>query len=91
MEKNSNMHPTGTTRLCDLCFVYAKLKWMRTFKAFDVNGFYFVGNLIQATLIENCEENHRKQQDLADTNKTGCLQLQLRKNGIVVFETRQAA
>ena len=92
MKKNNNdMQPTRTTRLCDLCFVYAKLKWMRSFKAFDVNECYFVGNLIHATLIEDCEENHRKLQQLADMNKTGCLQLQLRRNGIVVFETQQAA
>lgn len=90
-KNNENMHTTGTTKLSDLCFVYAKLKWMRTFKAFDVNECYFVRNLIHATLIEDCEENHQKLQNLADMNKAGCLQLQLRKNGVVVFETRQAA
>ena len=73
-------------RLGDLAFVYAKVKWMRTFKAFSLEGF-FVGNLIYATLIENSEDNHRKLQKIADEEKSKGLVFQLRKNNKILFQT----
>ncbi len=73
-------------RLGDLAFVYAKVKWMRTVKAFNLDGF-FAGNLIFASMIEDCDDNHRKLQALADGEKTKLLQFQLRRNGKVLFQT----
>ena len=77
-------------RISELCFVYAKAKWMRTFKAFDLDGF-FPGKLIYASMIRDNDENREKLQQLADHNAYACLQLQLRKGDNVVFETRLTA
>ena len=89
MEKNEN--PVNGTSVClaDLCYVYAKSKWMRTFKAFDLDGF-FVGNLIYASMIADNSENRQKLQKTADDYKGQRLAFQLRRNGKVVFETRAA-
>lgn len=76
-------------RLADLCYVYAKSKWMRTFKAFDLEGF-FVGNLIYASMIPDNSENRQKLQQTADDNREKELIFQLRRKGKVVFETRAA-
>jgi len=77
-------------RISELCFVYAKAKWMRTFKAFDLDGFFPV-KLIYASMIRDNDENREKLQQLADRNAYACLQLQLRKGDNVVFETRLTA
>lgn len=76
-------------RLADLFYVYAKSKWMRTFKAFDLEGF-FVGNLIYASMIADNSENRQKLQQTADDNRGKELIFQLRRKGKVVFETRAA-
>ena len=73
------------------CYVYAKMKWMRTFKAFDLNGF-FPGKLIFASLLLNSEENRRKLQELAEKNSYAQWQFQLRNptTNKVLFETVRA-
>ena len=75
-------------KLAEMAYVYAKMKWMKTFKAFDLEG-NFVGNLIYCSMLQDTEENRQKLQRLADTNKTAKWQFQLRKpsNNSVVFET----
>lgn len=89
MEKNENTVNDTSVCLADLCYVYAKSKWMRTFKAFDLDGF-FVGNLIYASMIADNSENRQKLQKTADDYKGQQLAFQLRRNGKVVFETRAA-
>ncbi len=91
MNNNSN-NTTGPVLLGDSCYVYAKSKYMRSFKAFDLDGF-FVGNLISASTLLNDSENQRKLQALADKNKSIKLQFQLRNpsDGKVVYETKQSA
>lgn len=37
------------------CYVYAKMKWMRTFKAFDLEGF-FPGKLVEFPAAEQRRE-----------------------------------
>ena len=73
------------------CYVYAKMKWMRTFKAFDLEGF-FPGKLIFASLLLNSEENRRKLQKLAEKNSYAQWQFQLRNPATnkVLFETERA-
>ena len=73
------------------CYVYAKMKWMRTFKAFDLDGF-FPGKLIFASLLLNSEENRRKLQQLAEKNSYAQWQFQLRNPATnkVLFETVRA-
>ena len=70
------------------CYVYAKMKWMRTFKAFNLDG-YFPGNLIFASLLLNSEENRSKLQELAAKNSRANWQFQLRNPATqkVLFET----
>lgn len=73
----------------ELCYVYAKWDNNTTFKAFNLNEGYSVGNLIYATILENTTENQIKLQNLADDNKCINLILQLRPNGQkVVFQTK---
>ncbi len=90
IEKHQNKENNG--RLADMCYVYAKTKWMQTFKAFDLNGF-FAGKLIYASMLLNDSENQEKLQRLADENRGMSLQFQLRKpsNGSIMYETRLAA
>ncbi len=73
-------------RIADLCFVYAKAKWMKQFKAFDLEG-HFAGRLLYASMIEDNEDNRCKLQKLADQNAYAQFQLQLRKGDRIVFET----
>ena len=70
------------------CYVYAKMKWMKDFQTFDLEGF-FVKRKIYASLLENCEENQQKLQQLADDNKSAGFQFQLRKpeTDKVLFQT----
>lgn len=70
------------------CYVYAKMKWMKGFQAFDLEGF-FVRCKIYASLLENSEENQRKLQQLAKDNKSAGFQFQLRKpeTDKVLFQT----
>ncbi len=70
------------------CYVYAKMKWMKTFKAFDLEGF-FVGNLIYASLLDNTDENQKKLQQLAEDNKSAGFQFQLRlpETNKILFQT----
>lgn len=84
-EQNQTVNE-GTT-----CYVYAKMKWMRTFKAFDLEGF-FPGKLIFASLLLNSEENRRKLQKLAEKNSYAQWQFQLRNPATnkVLFETVRA-
>ena len=74
------------------CYVYAKMKWMRTFKAFDLDGF-FPGKLIFASLLDDNEENRRKLQELAEQNSSAGWQFQLRQpsNGNIIYETKRVA
>ena len=90
IEKHQNKEKNG--RLADMCYVYAKTKWMQTFKAFDLDGF-FAGKLIYASMLLNDSENQEKLQRLADENRGMSLQFQLRKpsNGSIMYETRLAA
>lgn len=53
-------------KLAEMAYVYAKMKWMRTFKAFDLTGGCFAGNLIYASLLADSEENRNKLQQLAN-------------------------
>jgi len=69
-------------------FTYAKCDGMKTFKAFDINEGYAVGNLIYATLVDDTQENREKLQKLADMNKEIHLVIQLRDRNKVVFETK---
>ena len=64
---------------------------MRTFKAFDLEGF-FPGKLIFASLLLNSEENRRKLQQLAEKNNYAQWQFQLRNptTNKVLFETVRA-
>lgn len=73
------------------CYVYAKMKRMRTFKAFDLEGF-FPGKLIFASLLLNSKENRRKLQELAEKNSYAQWQFQLRNPATnkVLFETVKA-
>ena len=86
MIQKENNQAQEFVRISELCFVYAKAKWMRTFK----DGF-FPGRLIYASMIRDNDENREKLQQLADRNAYACLQLQLRKGDNVVFETRLTA
>ena len=86
MIQKENNQAQEFVRISELCFVYAKAKWMRTFKAFDLDG-----RLIYASMIRDNDENREKLQQLADRNAYACLQLQLRKGDNVVFETRLTA
>ncbi len=88
MNTTNHVANSGIRKIADMNYVYAKMKWMRTFKAFDLDGF-FPGKLIYASLLENSEENRVKLQHLADDNRTANWQFQLRApNNTVVFETR---
>ena len=87
MIQKENNQAQEFVRISELCFV---AKWMRTFKAFDLDGF-FPGRLIYASMIRDNDENRKKLQQLADRNAYACLQLQLRKGDNVVFETRLTA
>lgn len=88
MNTTNHVANSGIRKIADMYYVYAKMKWMRTFKAFDLDGF-FPGKLIYASLLENSEENQVKLQHLADDNRTANWQFQLRTpNNTVVFETR---
>ena len=77
-------------RIADLCFVYAKAKWMKTFKAFDLEG-HFAGRMLYASMLEDTDDNRCKLQELADRNAYAQFQLQLRKGDSIVFETRLSA
>lgn len=70
------------------CYVYAKMKWMKGFQAFDLEGF-FVRRKIYASLVENSEENQRKLQQLANDNNSAGFQFQLRQpeTDKVLFQT----
>lgn len=75
-------------KLAEMAYVYAKMKWMRTFKAFDLTGGCFAGKLIYASMLADSEENRIKLQQLANDNATaGCI-FQLRKNDNVTFQTK---
>lgn len=83
-KKNAKNEPSGAW-----CVTYAKVKGCNTFRAIDVNGGYFVGNLIYATQIRDTELNRAKLQRLADDNKEGAgLVLQLREGIKVRFQTK---
>ena len=56
MIQKENNQAQEFVRISELCFVYAKAKWMRTFKAFDLDGF-FPGRLIYASMIRDNDEN----------------------------------
>ncbi len=43
------------SRIGNLCYVYAKTKWMRSFKAFDLDGL-FPGKLIYASLLDDSDD-----------------------------------
>ncbi len=75
-----------SVKIGELCFVYAKAKWMKTFKAFDLNG-CFPGNLIYTSMLDDSEENRQKLQKLADINRNQGIQFQLRKGNKILFET----
>ena len=66
MIQKENNQAQEFVRISELCFVYAKAKWMRTFKAFDLDGF-FPGRLIYASMIRDNDENREKLQQLADS------------------------
>lgn len=89
---NKNISNNTATPLAEMAYVYAKMKWMRSFKAFDLEGF-FAGNLIYASMLTDSEENRLKLQCLADDNRSAGLQFQLRtpSTGHVLFETKLAA
>ncbi len=92
MNRKENNQSEHGSHLAGMCYVYAKMKWMRSFKAFDLEGF-FAGNLIHASLLEDNEENRKNLQRLADGNSSAGWQFQLRtpSNGKVQFETTLAA
>ena len=92
MTKVDNINITQHACIKDLCYVYAKTKYMRHFKAFDLDG-HFVGNLIYASLLNNDSETQQKLQQLADHNKEAEWQFQLRKpsTGYVLYETKLVA
>lgn len=81
-----NQQATNKARLSDLCFVYAKAKWMQSFKAFDLEG-CFPGNLLYASMLEDNEDNREKLQKLANQNQGQGIQFQLRKDNRVIFQT----
>lgn len=83
--KSSNIQQT--INIGELCFVYAKAKWMKSFKAFDLDG-CFPGKLIFASMLDDSEENREKLQKLADHNRGQGIQFQLRKGNKILFETK---
>lgn len=85
---NSQPQMEKPATIADMCYVYAKMKWMRTFKAFDLNG-YFVKKLIFASMLADSSDVCTKLQQLADDNKSAGMQFQLRipASGKVIFET----
>lgn len=90
MEHTKNT-TNNQTPLSEMFYVYAKMKWMRCFRAFDLDG-YFAGNLICCSMLVNSDENRQKLQELADRNSSAQWQFQLRNpaNNRVVFETTLA-
>ncbi len=70
-----------------MCYTYAKMDDMRTYRAMDINEGAFVGNLIYCTVLEDNEYHRGKLQELADMNREIGLVLQLRRNNKVIFET----
>lgn len=83
-KKNAKNEPSGAW-----CITYAKVKGCKTFRAIDVNGGYFVGNIIYATQIRDTELNRAKLQRLADENKEGAgLVLQIREGTKIRFQTK---
>lgn len=64
---NSQPQMEKPATIADMCYVYAKMKWMRTFKAFDLNG-YFVKKLIFASMLADSSDVRTKLQQLADDN-----------------------
>lgn len=92
METGRRQDTGNSGRLADMCYVYAKTKWMQGFKAFDLGGF-FAGRLIYASMLMNDSESRERLQRLADEHRGMALQFQLRKpsDGNVMFETRLAA
>lgn len=85
---NSQPQMEKPATIADMCYVYAKMKWMRTFKAFDLTGGCFAGKLIYASMLDDSEENRIKLQQLANDNATAGWIFQLRKNDNVTFQTK---
>lgn len=81
-----NTIQNNTPQLGNMAYVYAKANGMRNFKAFDLEGI-FVGSLIYASMLMGDKEDRRKLQELANDNKQGGWQFQLRRNGKVLFQT----
>lgn len=90
MTQKERENTQSPVRIADLCFVYAKAKWMKGFKAFDLDG-HFAGRLLYASMLEDNEDNRCKLQELADQNAYAQFQLQLRKGDSIVFQTRLSA
>ena len=74
-------------RIADLCFVYARLRGMKSWRAFDVDNKGFAGNIIDCSMVENNEKTQTFLQHTAELNRPLGLQFQLRMKGKVLFET----
>lgn len=84
VKQRAKNEPSG-----EWCVTYAKIKGCTAFKAIDVNGGFFVGNILYATQIRDTELNRAKLQRLADENKERAgLVLQLREGTKVRFQTK---
>ena len=68
METGRRQDTGNSGRLADMCYVYAKTKWMQGFKAFDLGGF-FAGRLIYASMLMNDSESRERLQRLADEHR----------------------
>lgn len=74
-------------RITDLCFVYARLRGMKSWRAFDIDNKGFAGNIIGCSMVENNEKTQTFLQHTAELNRPLGLQFQLRMKGKVLFET----
>lgn len=79
--------PQTAIEIGELCGLYAKTKWMKSFKAFDIKGYFS----IIPSMVEDNEKTKRLLQQFANKKKAWQWQFQLRKGDKVLFETQLAA
>ena len=71
-----------------ICYVYAKFKGNKNFKAFDIKNGREAGNLIYSTIVEDSPITRERLQRLADLNKKYSFIFQLRRNNRIYFQTK---
>lgn len=83
----NNTTPHPVMEIGELCGLYAKTKWMHSFKAFNIKGHFS----IIPSMVENSMETKRLLQTIANRKQNWQWQFQLRKGEKVLFETELAA